>query len=641
MDIGGRGWALLTAVLLLLISSCRCEPRLAKPGSTHPSFPLDAFAKPAYKVIFQDDQPVGNQTALEILKAGRTNDKTSQELSDLKSDSDAYKDGTNSKLPFKAYLHRTSPQLLHVCTLAEAKQSLAKKTLELDESAMDDYRTGILRRALALLAPLKSGCLFHTHDWFTYSFCHGDALRQFHALPSTLGGGKTPAMDPTQDSYVLGRWREEAETVQSTSAWRAEQETRTVSDSAEHEEAQVDTADDVESGQLARTLIDEEQAGTHLMELVHFSSIEDNRRPSANERTSATSGSNTIEGKGRYISQFWSDGTLCNINNEPRSTEVQFHCAKTPPVDRIALIKEVTTCSYVIVIETPRLCEVPALAQVEEEVEEIHCRPILSDEAIQQRYQEHVRDTHASLIEGAKQADQKTAQGNAADLEMPAVGAKTDEQLDTASLETQLYSMFEKLTNTKLSPGKSLVDEVEVVVGMDEEGNLILEPRGDRIGSSHDLKQDGDAFFDASEALTEGHDAKDDVALPAEKIAEVVQRIKDMGLLGSDGAIIKIIRGDEGDLASDQTDSAGQTDTDADAAPTQANAAGQQTQTGTGQPAQRGNLMARETESFAQRVDRLYRAQEEALKQREASNRQERKRGEKDEGRERQVHVEL
>lgn len=41
--------------------------RLAKPGSTHPSFPMDVFSKPAYKLVYADDDPISNHSAIELL----------------------------------------------------------------------------------------------------------------------------------------------------------------------------------------------------------------------------------------------------------------------------------------------------------------------------------------------------------------------------------------------------------------------------------------------------------------------------------------------------------------------------------------------------------------------------------------------
>ncbi|KAG6878698.1 hypothetical protein C0993_011513 [Termitomyces sp. T159_Od127] len=80
----------------------------------------------------------------------------------------------------------------------------------------------------------------------------------------------------------------------------------------------------------------------------------------------------------RYLVQRWSDGTLCDKTHRPREVEVQFHCSKTM-ADTIRFVKEAKTCSYVLVINTSRLCGEPGFKSYRDTSEEnqIRCREIL------------------------------------------------------------------------------------------------------------------------------------------------------------------------------------------------------------------------------------------------------------------------
>jgi len=82
----------------------------------------------------------------------------------------------------------------------------------------------------------------------------------------------------------------------------------------------------------------------------------------------------------RYLVQRWEDGTVCDKTGVPRKIEVQFHCSMTTP-DKILLIKETSTCNYVLVIHTPRLCGEPGFKSERDTQEEsvIRCREILNE----------------------------------------------------------------------------------------------------------------------------------------------------------------------------------------------------------------------------------------------------------------------
>jgi protein OS-9 len=96
----------------------------------------------------------------------------------------------------------------------------------------------------------------------------------------------------------------------------------------------------------------------------------------------------------RYLVQRWGDGEICDKTGKPREVEVQvqsthmrvqrfltfaqFHCSMTT-TDTIILVREAKTCSYVLVVHTPRLCGEPGFKSRLESRDEsyIQCREIV------------------------------------------------------------------------------------------------------------------------------------------------------------------------------------------------------------------------------------------------------------------------
>jgi protein OS-9 len=83
----------------------------------------------------------------------------------------------------------------------------------------------------------------------------------------------------------------------------------------------------------------------------------------------------------RYLLQRMSSGTMCDKTGRPRETEIQFHCSMTHS-DSIYLVKELATCSYVLVIHSPHLCELPGFKPETAvgQVESVKCRPVVGDD---------------------------------------------------------------------------------------------------------------------------------------------------------------------------------------------------------------------------------------------------------------------
>ncbi|KAF3020669.1 hypothetical protein G7054_g5065 [Neopestalotiopsis clavispora] len=156
-----------------------------------------------------------------------------------------------------------------------------------------------------LVNGLDGTCLYYVSGWWSYSFCYGHDVVQFHAAPSK---GGPPQRDPNSQEYVLGRVQDPSSTTN-----RRGRNTKTTTPVAANKDAAKPTAS---------------PPNTELQ----------------------------VKGDQRYLVQRMEDGTLCDLTNRPRTIEIQYHCSPGSTQDRIGWIKEITTCSYLMLVNTPRLC---------------------------------------------------------------------------------------------------------------------------------------------------------------------------------------------------------------------------------------------------------------------------------------------
>ncbi|OJJ99500.1 hypothetical protein ASPACDRAFT_120979 [Aspergillus aculeatus ATCC 16872] len=187
-------------------------------------------------------------------------------------------------------------------------------------------------RGLELLREMEGKCMYYISGWWSYSFCYKEKVKQFHALPSGSGVPNYPPMeDPTTQSFVLGRFP-------------------------------------LGGGEGA----EEEDDFAHEGESTH------------KKATASTTDVAELQTKGgsRYLVQRLDDGTRCDLTGRRRKIEVQFHC-HPQSTDRIGWIKETATCSYLMIIYTPRLCnDAVFLPPQQDEVHEIECRQILTPDQV-------------------------------------------------------------------------------------------------------------------------------------------------------------------------------------------------------------------------------------------------------------------
>lgn len=92
----------------------------------------------------------------------------------------------------------------------------------------------------------------------------------------------------------------------------------------------------------------------------------------------------TVQTKGdqRYLVQKLEAGTICDLTGRARTIEVQYHCVPGMKESKISLIKEITICHYLMVVNSPELCNDAAfLPPTEAKANAISCQLVIPEGA--------------------------------------------------------------------------------------------------------------------------------------------------------------------------------------------------------------------------------------------------------------------
>ncbi|KAI1192617.1 glucosidase II beta subunit-like protein-domain-containing protein [Nemania serpens] len=216
-----------------------------------------------------------------------------------------------------------------------------------------------------LINKLDGTCLYYMLGWWSYRFCYGQEVVQFHAIASSVKSGP-PMRDVNTAEYILGRIPD-PHVVASRSSRRSQQQQQK-----------------------------KQQRGQ-------------NDQNDQNDQAPATPAPpNTdlqVKGDQRYLVQRMGDGTVCDLTGRERTIEIQYHCSPESTEDRIGWIKEVTTCSYLMLINTPRLCvDVAFRPPKEERANIISCRAIVPESAQADWHARKTLEAQAAMVGRAREA---------------------------------------------------------------------------------------------------------------------------------------------------------------------------------------------------------------------------------------------
>lgn len=208
----------------------------------------------------------------------------------------------------------------YLCSIPLVQQPGSDNETDSELAKAEEARE--LSRATAhgweLLSGLGDQCLIFMSGWWTYKFCKNREIVQFH-VPAAAAAGQA-VRDPHAIEYVLGA-----------------------------------------------------------VPAIPTSSLQKSRQ---NPDTKPLPAEVQVKGDQRYLVQKLEGGTTCDLTGRDRTIEVQYHCVPGLKADRISWIKEVTICAYLMVVNTPRLCEdVAFLPPKQHRAHQIDCQLIMHDGA--------------------------------------------------------------------------------------------------------------------------------------------------------------------------------------------------------------------------------------------------------------------
>ncbi|OOF96317.1 hypothetical protein ASPCADRAFT_206498 [Aspergillus carbonarius ITEM 5010] len=377
----------------------------------------DLLAVPQFEVRFPDDYVLESQ-ARDLLQQRHDSSSTfadSQENSAQVYLGRGNHDTNQAKPPQEGYGDFSYEEMLlgdqrFLCQIPRIQiDDRVNATGESHEADEQKELARAMDRGLELLREMEGKCMYYISGWWSYSFCYKNQIKQFHALPSGSGIPNYPPMeDHTTHSFILGRF------------------------------PQGDGDDD-----------DVERESEHKQPTTDMAELQ-------------------TKGGSRYLVQRLDGGTRCDLTGRNRKIEVQFHC-HPQSTDRIGWIKEMTTCSYLMVIYTPRLCnDVAFLPPQQDEVHGIDCREILSPaqvpdwEAVRE-YELAQRLVESAVVEGfplvgdIQVGAQKLVGSEGKEIEKGRVAWAGEERIDVVAKREngEVYQMSrEDLKKYDLDPEK-------------------------------------------------------------------------------------------------------------------------------------------------------------------------------------------
>ncbi|KAL2134396.1 hypothetical protein VTI74DRAFT_315 [Chaetomium olivicolor] len=352
----------LNLVLLASLQLCRAR----QPGfSIHD----DLLAHPQFEVVFLDDfisetdalallessrsyHPVSSVDASETDVASKVRESTVAEPPTGYRDGDRTADDDEEGPISETYELINSAPWRYLCSVPVIAPPPALNQTATELAKAEEARE--LSRASAkgweLLRGLHGTCMFFTWGWWSYSYCYDEGVVQFHALQNSLNKmNGPPVRDEKSQEYVLGRVPESWESRPPAASNPGTEDGQTKSLAPPNSQLQV-------------------------------------------------------KGDQRYLSQRLEGGTICDLTNRPRTIEIQYHCAPGTSTDRIGWIKEITTCTYLMLVYTPRLCDDVAFQPPKvTRAHPIRCRQIIGNEEEKSAWSYHKR------VEADELSNQKAA----------------------------------------------------------------------------------------------------------------------------------------------------------------------------------------------------------------------------------------
>ncbi|KAK5126902.1 hypothetical protein LTR85_008260 [Meristemomyces frigidus] len=348
----------------------------------------DLLAFPQYEVKFSDDY-ISEQEAQALLHSHVDLNAHAEDNGVPPAQIEQYRpqptpsDGNNKKdEPKLEHEYMVLDRQLYLCSIPQVEKPTADASARNDTLTKREEEKELARatdRGWELLSGMQGNCMYFISGWWSYRFCYGQGVKQFHQLPPNRGVPVYPPVeDPSVEGFELGNYVPE--------------EPKKVGGAESDDETVANGKDGRGDGWEGESALDVSEGA----KVKH--------RPSGY-------GELVQRGESRYLVQRLAGGTKCDLTGKDRRIEVQFHC-NPQSSDRIHLIKETSTCAYLMVIQTPRLCnDVAFLPPQKDQPNAISCAPILAEDEVE----DYERDLKAlNSAEKAAKVWEANAEGAAA-----------------------------------------------------------------------------------------------------------------------------------------------------------------------------------------------------------------------------------
>ncbi|PVU97700.1 hypothetical protein BB561_000422 [Smittium simulii] len=234
---------------------------------------------------------------------------------------------------------------------------------EFDDSQInisEEDKRKIILEGVALLDQLDHKCFSFSKDWWTYRYCHNQSVKQFHKPTTEEIQGKVsfPKLE-----FYLGMYSHR-KIVSSI-------------DDNLYQNVKISPQNNDKDDSLLNSDFDQSLSTEHQNIFDTTKAVRANRK--------------------WYLSQTWSGGTLCDSTNTPRTIDVQYHCGITSNTE-IHQVFEVKTCSYIIIIHTPLLCNNSAFKSTSgSQVYNVNCFNVASNDLFDNLKSDHSHQVQSSF----------------------------------------------------------------------------------------------------------------------------------------------------------------------------------------------------------------------------------------------------
>lgn len=277
-----------------------------------------------YQIIYSEKWIPSQEAEILLQRQKRLEQSPSDvaKVQESEADTTSESDAFAPEEPVKDYERIVFHEKPFLCAVPRINTSLRNETSHaLSKADQDKELARATDRGRELLREMEGKCMYYVSGWWSYSFCYNSQIKQYHHLTPGAGGPVWPPQeDPSTPAYILGRFSEHASSK---------------------------------------------------------------RKGDKDEKSTTDVTALQTQGDTRYLVQHLSGGTICDLTGRERHIEVQFHC-HPQSTDQIFTIKEVSTCSYLLVLYTPRLCNDVAFQPPQENKPySVICREILRPEEVE------------------------------------------------------------------------------------------------------------------------------------------------------------------------------------------------------------------------------------------------------------------